>query len=177
MSAGEWHSRFRKDRDINPAIPEGSYDDIVDAAVREALRKMAWELSKLHKGCHVIQYGMRAECWGPEIAKPVFGPRHAEPNQFIPVYTRATGESTKNGTVWLPDARQCKGEAVEVKDADGAAATRNITVKTVGEILPSGQTRLQTIDGQTTLTISKAYGCAVMRSDGQNWFLVGNDTV
>lgn len=172
MSAGEWHSRFRKDRDINPAIPEGAYGDIFDPAVAEALRKLCWELSKLHKGCHVTQYGMRAECWGPEIAKPVFGPRHADPNQFVPVYTRQTGAVTLNGTVWLPDARSCQGECVEVKDTDGFAATRNITVKTVAELLPTGNPRLQTIDGAMTVTLDTNYACAVFRSDGQNWFTV-----
>lgn len=170
MSAGEWHSRFRKDRDINPAIPEGSYGDIVDRAVAEALRKLSWELSKLHKGCHITQHGLRAECWGPEIADPVFGPRHAEPNQFIPVYTRHNVANT----VWLPDARTCKGEAVEVKDVDGSAATRNITIRTVAEILPSGTPRLQTIDGATSVAISSNYGNYLIRSDGQNWFVISN---
>lgn len=67
MSAGKWHSRFEKDRGINPAIPaDPNFNDIVDRAVREAMQKLYWELSKLHKGCHITQYGLRAECYAPE---------------------------------------------------------------------------------------------------------------
>ena len=171
MSAGKWHSRYRKDRDINPAFGDFDLGDIADRAVQEALRRLQWELSKLHKGCHIIQYGLRAECWGPEIAKPVFGPKQAEAGQFIPVYTRAFPNSPTI-TVWLPDARDSKGETVEVKDVDGAAATRNITIKTLGTDQPGGTFAAQKIDGATSLTISSNYGSAQLRSDGVNWYLL-----
>lgn len=66
-------------------------------------------------------------------------------------------------TLWLPDATESDGEPIEVKDADGSAGDRNITIKTV---------RGQLIDGSATYTITRAYGSVIFRSNGQQWYVI-----
>lgn len=64
-------------------------------------------------------------------------------------------------TVTLATADVHEGKIIYVKDESGGAATNNITVDTQGS---------ETIDGNSTGTISANYGVLRLYSDGTNWF-------
>lgn len=79
-------------------------------------------------------------------------------NVIIPVNT-----SSSAVTITLYAASGNAGRIVCVKDVGGAAYTNNITIDANSS---------ETIDGQTTQTISSNYGAVTMFCDGSNWFVI-----
>lgn len=152
----------------------GGHGDISNEIVigddwREAVAKILWALSQLQRGCQNPVLGLRAQCWAPEIGETFSGLNPLIPsnetNELLKpnhTYYVRTRRSTAV-TLWLPDATDSDGEVIEVKDVDGSADTKNITVKT---------TKGQTIDGASSLTISLSYGSVQIRSNGQQWYTV-----
>lgn len=152
----------------------GGHGDISNEVVigddwKEAIAKLLWALSQLQRGCQNPVLGLRAQCWAPEIGETFSGlnpliPSNETNELLKPNHTYYV--RTRRGTaitLWLPDATDSDGEVIEVKDADGSADTKNITIKT---------TKGQTIDGASTFTISASYGSAQLRSNGQQWYTV-----
>lgn len=149
---------------------ELNFKDVIDKAIRDALEQIKWGMSQLQRGCTNKIIGLRADCWAPEpretfggLSQPVKKENDElellKPNR---TYYVRTNKPTAI-TLWLPDATKSDGEPVEVKDADGAGSTRNITIRTL---------RGQTIDGASTFTITSDYGSAMFRSNGQQWYTV-----
>jgi hypothetical protein len=64
-------------------------------------------------------------------------------------------------TVQLSSSDNVAGRLLIVKDESGAAGTNNITISTEGA---------ETIDGQSTVTITADYGSKKFYSNGTDWF-------
>lgn len=72
-------------------------------------------------------------------------------------------DSTSN-TVTITLPAPSAGRLIYVKDKTGKAATHNVTIS---------QHSAETIDGASSLTLSKNYDAVLLISDGTNWAIIG----
>lgn len=95
--------------------------------------------------------------------------------EVVPIASSSTISPSQSSTVYLVDSSSSSltltvstssieaGKELIIKDSTGSSATNSIVVQTEGS---------ETIDGQSSFTISSNYTSITIVSDGSNWFII-----